>query len=55
MLHVPKGPDLDPEVARAMAELLRQTAQEPVSPRLQALVKQLEAALAEARQRRADN
>lgn len=49
-----KGPALDPEIARAMAELLDQTAREPVSPRLRALALQLETALAAARRRPTD-
>lgn len=48
-------PGLDPEIARAMAELLDQTTREPVSPRLRALARQLESALAAARKRHTDD
>ena len=48
MSHSDDDPGLDPEIGRMMAELLDQTSREPVSPRLLALARQLEAALAAA-------
>lgn len=50
-----KGPTLDPEIAWAMAELLDQTGREPISPRLRALARQLETALAAVRDSRAND
>lgn len=49
-----KDSAIDPEIAQAMADLMAQTAREPVSPRLMALVRQLEAAMATARQHPVD-
>ncbi len=46
------GPVVDPELDKALSELLAQTAREPISPRLRELAQQLEAALRDARQRR---
>lgn len=46
------GPVFDPELDKALTELLAQTAKEPISPRLRDLAQQLEAALAQARERR---
>lgn len=48
------GPVVDPELDEALSELLAQTAREPISPRLRQLAQQLEAALRDARQRRAE-
>ena len=46
------GPVVDPELDKALSDLLAQTAKEPISPRLRELAQQLEAALAQARERR---
>jgi len=46
------GPVVDPELDKALSDLLAQTAKEPISPRLRELAQQLEAALAQARRRR---
>ena len=46
------GPVVDPELDKALSELLAQTEKEPVSPRLRELAKRLEAALEDARHRR---
>ena len=45
------GPLVDPELDRALSELLAQTAKEPISPRLRELAQQLELALAQVRLR----
>lgn len=45
------GRIVDPELEKALAELLAQTAREPISPRLRELAQRLEVALREARQR----
>ncbi|UFM64464.1 hypothetical protein LOS78_20600 (plasmid) [Paracoccus sp. MA] len=46
-------PEPDPELDRALADLLAQTEKEPVSPRLRELARRLETALEDARHRRA--
>ncbi len=46
------GPVVDPELDKALSELLAQTAKEPISPRLRELAQQLEIALQDARNRR---
>ncbi len=46
-----RGRSVDPELEKALAELLAQTAREPISPRLRELARRLEAALREARRR----
>ncbi len=45
------SPLVDPELDRALSELLAQTAKEPISPRLRELAQQLELALAQVRLR----
>lgn len=49
-----KDPVHDLALARAVTELLDQTAREPISPRLRSLARQLEAALAQTRNSQAD-
>ncbi|SEH68062.1 hypothetical protein [Paracoccus alkenifer] len=51
MANSDSGPLVDPELDRALSELLAQTAKEPISPRLRELAHQLELALAQARLR----
>ncbi|QRZ12141.1 hypothetical protein JWJ88_05690 [Paracoccus methylovorus] len=46
------GPIVDPDLDKALSELLAQTEKEPISPRLRDLAKRLEAALEDARHRR---
>lgn len=43
------GPIVDPDLDKALSELLAQTEKEPISPRLRDLAKRLEAALEDAR------
>lgn len=52
MANGESGPVVDPELDKALSELLAQTEKEPISPRLRALAKRLETALEEARHRR---
>lgn len=52
MANNEQGPFVDPELDRALSELLAQTAKEPISPRLRELAQQLETALRDARNRR---
>ncbi|WP_323717950.1 hypothetical protein [Paracoccus aminovorans] len=52
MANSESGPVVDPELDKALSELLAQTEKEPISPRLRELAKRLEAALDDARQRR---
>lgn len=52
MANSESGPVVDPELDKALSELLAQTEKEPISPRLRELAKRLEAALEDARQRR---
>lgn len=51
MANGESGPLVDPELDKALSELLAQTEKEPISPRLRELAKRLEAALEDARQR----
>lgn len=44
-----RGRVVDPELEKALSDLLAQTAREPISPRLRELVLRLEAALEKAR------
>jgi hypothetical protein len=55
MANGESGPIVDPEIDKALSELLAQTEKEPISPRLRELSKRLEAALEDARQRRGSN
>ena len=48
------GPAVDPDLDKALSELLSRTAGEPIPPHLRKLAKDLEAALEQARQRRQD-
>lgn len=52
MANSESGPVVDPELDKALSELLAQTEKEPISPRLRELAKRLEVALEDARQRR---
>ncbi|CAM3188945.1 hypothetical protein SAMN04488021_11177 [Paracoccus aminovorans] len=52
MANSESGPVVDPELDKALSELLAQTEKEPISPRLRELAKRLESALDDARQRR---
>ncbi|MTH62589.1 hypothetical protein [Paracoccus litorisediminis] len=45
-----EAPRLEPELDKALSDLLEQTRKEPLSPRLQELADRLAKALAEARQ-----
>ncbi|SFY22021.1 hypothetical protein SAMN04244548_03116 [Paracoccus pantotrophus] len=53
MANGESGPIVDPELDKALSELLAQTEREPISPRLRELARRLETALDEARHRRA--
>lgn len=44
-------PAIDPQLDKALSELLEQAGQEPLSPRLRELAGQLQAALEQARQK----
>ena len=48
------GAPLDPELDKALSDLLVQTEKETISPRLRELAQQLEQALQRARNRRGD-
>lgn len=52
MANSERGPIVDSEIDKVLAELLAQTEKEPISPRLRELAKRLETALDDARQRR---
>ncbi|RDW12819.1 hypothetical protein [Paracoccus thiocyanatus] len=54
MAHSESGPVVDPELDKALSELLAQTEREPISPRLRELAKRLETALDDARHRQRD-
>ncbi|REG54134.1 hypothetical protein EQ718_10800 [Paracoccus versutus] len=53
MANGESSPIVDPELDKALSELLAQTEREPISPRLRELARRLETALDEARHRRA--